>query len=203
MTYNCWPVCGPRQARKYFQTCADSDHPAYAQSSIRAFPFHLYIMEYTMILLANSECPDQTARNAQADLGRRCPHTPEDKFSHDAVHIRIYFTISLLWHKTLYHGTYGHSCGWRSTHSKYTQGTLQLANGTPGMLVPNTRAVNNLLLRKERKIIKKTNFLSTFAVFAFQKNPSIFNTYYHFVVHSFIGDYSCLALLLEGIVFGP
>ena len=35
-----------------------------------------------MIMLAESEDPDQT--DAKADLGLRCPHMPEDKFSHGA-----------------------------------------------------------------------------------------------------------------------
>ena len=40
-----------------------------------------------MILIADSECSDQTARDAQADLGLRCPHMPEDTFSNDTAHI--------------------------------------------------------------------------------------------------------------------
>ena len=41
---------------------AHSDHPAHAQSIIRAFALHSYILKYPMILLADSEGPDQTAR---------------------------------------------------------------------------------------------------------------------------------------------
>ena len=39
-----------------------------------------------MILLADSEGPDQTAL-AQSDLGLRCPHMPEDMFSQGTAHI--------------------------------------------------------------------------------------------------------------------
>ena len=39
-----------------------------------------------MILLADSEGPDQTA-DAQVDLGLHCPHKPKDMFSHRVVHI--------------------------------------------------------------------------------------------------------------------
>ena len=42
--------------------CADSDRPAHAQSIIKAFALHLYILQCSMILLADSEGPDQTAR---------------------------------------------------------------------------------------------------------------------------------------------
>ena len=37
-----------------------------------------------MIQLADNEGLDQTA---QADLGLRCPHMPEDTFSHAAAHL--------------------------------------------------------------------------------------------------------------------
>ena len=37
-----------------------------------------------MILLADSEGPDQIAQGAQADLGRRCLYPPGDTFSHGA-----------------------------------------------------------------------------------------------------------------------
>ena len=47
---------------------AQSDHPAHAQSIIRAFAFHSYIHKYPMILLADSEGP------AQSDQGLHCPH---------------------------------------------------------------------------------------------------------------------------------
>ena len=43
------------------------------------FALHAYILEYPIILLVDSEGPDQTA-DAQADLGLRCPHMPEDTF---------------------------------------------------------------------------------------------------------------------------
>ena len=42
--------------------CADSDHPAIAQSPVRAFALHSYILKYPIILLANNRHPDLTAR---------------------------------------------------------------------------------------------------------------------------------------------
>ena len=35
-----------------------------------------------VVLLADSEGPDQSARNAQANLDIRCPHKLEETFSH-------------------------------------------------------------------------------------------------------------------------
>ena len=40
-----------------------------------------------MILLVDSEGPDQTARHMQADLGLCCLHMPEDLFAHGVTHI--------------------------------------------------------------------------------------------------------------------
>ena len=40
----------------------DSDQPEHAQSIIRALALHSYIMWYPVILLADREGPDQTAR---------------------------------------------------------------------------------------------------------------------------------------------
>ena len=63
-------------SKKYLQTCAkcaDSNHSARAQSIIRAFALHSYIMLYSMAVVADSEGPD--------------PHMSEDSFSHDATHI--------------------------------------------------------------------------------------------------------------------
>ena len=42
--------------------CIFSDHPVYAQNIIRAFALHSYILLHPIILLANSEDPDQTAQ---------------------------------------------------------------------------------------------------------------------------------------------
>ena len=64
----------PRQAKKCLRinaNCADLDHPAHAQSIIRAFALHSYILQYLMILFADRECPDA---HAQSDLGLRCQH---------------------------------------------------------------------------------------------------------------------------------
>ena len=84
----------PRQAKKCLRIsakCAKSHHPVQAQSIIRAFALHSYILSYPVILVADSEGPDQTA---QADLGLRCPIMPEDTFSHDVALI-IYLPISM------------------------------------------------------------------------------------------------------------
>ena len=69
---------------------AHSDHPAQAQSNIRAFALHLYIprMWYPIILFADSEGPDQTAK-ALADLRLRCPHLLEDTFSHGVAKMAV------------------------------------------------------------------------------------------------------------------
>ena len=51
--------------KKCLQTCAkcaDSDHPATAQSIIRAFALHSYSVWYPIMLLADTKSPDQTAR---------------------------------------------------------------------------------------------------------------------------------------------
>ena len=56
---------GPRQAKMCLQTCAkcrDSEYHAHAQSQIQAFALHSYIMKYPMIMLKDSEVPDQIAR---------------------------------------------------------------------------------------------------------------------------------------------
>ena len=75
------------RAKKCIRTCAkcaDSDHPAHAQSIIRAFVLNSYNLRYPMILLADSEGPDQTS---QAVLGFRCLYMPEDSFSHSMAHM--------------------------------------------------------------------------------------------------------------------
>ena len=41
--------------------CADLEQTAYAQNIIQAFGLHSYILQNPMILLADSEGPDQTA----------------------------------------------------------------------------------------------------------------------------------------------
>ena len=75
------PLCGPRKAKKCLWTCleyADSDHPAQAQSIIRAFTLHPYIVLYPMVLLADSEGPDQIAQMRRliwAFAVRICPRT--------------------------------------------------------------------------------------------------------------------------------
>ena len=78
---------GSRQAQKCFRACAkcaDSDHPAHAQSITRTFALHIF---YSSHLVADNEGPDQTRGDAQADLGLRCPHMPEGTLSHGAAHL--------------------------------------------------------------------------------------------------------------------
>ena len=53
-------------------------HPTHAQTLIRGVSLHLYILECPMILLADSEGPDQTARMRSliwAFTVRICPTT--------------------------------------------------------------------------------------------------------------------------------
>ena len=77
------PRCpfGPRHAKKSLrtrETCADSDHPTHAQVLIRAFALHSCILYLTLILLADSEGPDQTTRMRSliwAFAVRICPKT--------------------------------------------------------------------------------------------------------------------------------
>ena len=46
-----------------------------------------------MIMFADSEGPDQTA-HPRSDLGLRCPHMPEETFSHGVAYIMsMYFYI--------------------------------------------------------------------------------------------------------------
>ena len=55
---------GPGQGKKCPRACAKcsySDDLVHAQSIIRAFALHSHILQYPMILLADSEGPDQTA----------------------------------------------------------------------------------------------------------------------------------------------
>ena len=72
---------GPRQAKKCLQACAKcaySRHNAPAQCLIRAFYLHCYILQNPMILAADSEGPDQTARMRSliwAFALRICPKT--------------------------------------------------------------------------------------------------------------------------------
>ena len=76
----------PSNMRKF----ADYDHPAHALSMIRAFALHSYILKYPLILLADSEGPNLTARMCRliwAFFVRICPNT----FSHGAGHLAISF----------------------------------------------------------------------------------------------------------------
>ena len=78
-----------REAKKCLRVhakCAGSHHPALVQSIIRAFALYSYILLYPLILLADSEGPDQTAHPRsliRAFTIRICPKT----FSNSAAQI--------------------------------------------------------------------------------------------------------------------
>ena len=69
-----WPP-----AETCLRTCAAwTNHHAHAQSLIRAFALHRYILQYLMIMWADSESPDQTAHLRSliwAFAIRICPKT--------------------------------------------------------------------------------------------------------------------------------
>ena len=72
---------GPRIAKKWLQTWAKStysDHLVHAQSLIQAFVLHWYILKKPVILLADSEGPDQTKRMS------------ENTFLHGAAHFNSF-----------------------------------------------------------------------------------------------------------------
>ena len=80
---------GLHQAKKCPQTCAkcaDSDNPAHAQS----FQSGLYSPLIHSMVSNNSVSgqwrPWSDCADAQADLGLRCPHMPEDVFFRTARH---------------------------------------------------------------------------------------------------------------------
>ena len=71
------------------QRGASNEYPQHVFSSrnkknIMRIPPPICSYEYPVILLMNSEGPDQTV---QADLGLCCPHMLEDMFSHGMAHL--------------------------------------------------------------------------------------------------------------------
>ena len=66
---------------------ANSDHSAHAQSIIRAFALHSYILKYPMILFADSEGPDQTARPRSLICAFAVRTWTEGTFSLGGIHI--------------------------------------------------------------------------------------------------------------------
>ena len=87
-------LVGPRQAKNCLPACtkcAHAHHPAHTQGLIQVFALYWYII---CSIVSNdsgsglwrpwSDCAD-----AQADLGLRCPHLPEDTFSHGATKLLI------------------------------------------------------------------------------------------------------------------
>ena len=66
---------------------ADSDHPAHAQSIIHASALDSYILQYPMILLADSEGPDQTARMRSLIWAFAVRISPMTSFSQGAAYI--------------------------------------------------------------------------------------------------------------------
>ena len=88
--YNCGPrikwAMSHEKVPSNMHKCVDFEIPVHAQSIIPTFALHSYILWYHMILLADSEGPDQ-AVDVQAELGLRCPHMPKDTFSHGAAQV--------------------------------------------------------------------------------------------------------------------
>ena len=90
----------PRQAKRYFKHAQNAQiyiHPTHAQSRIRLFALHWYILWCLTILLVDNEDPDRTARTARmrrlisAFVVRICPKT---SFLYDAVdvlHVTVVF----------------------------------------------------------------------------------------------------------------
>ena len=74
--------------KKCLQTCASL---CTCIKYNQAFAFHSYILRYPIILLVDSEGPDQIARltDAQADLSLCCLHVPKDRFSQGMVHMTL------------------------------------------------------------------------------------------------------------------
>ena len=62
-----------------------SDHTSHAQSIIRVFALNYYVLQYPMILLADSEGPDQTARMRRLIWAFATLIMPEKTFLHGAV----------------------------------------------------------------------------------------------------------------------
>ena len=67
-------------------------HPLHVQSLIQA----LWYVQCPMILLMDSEGPDQTAQMVQSDLGLHCPHLPKDRFRHCMARMDLLTFITLL-----------------------------------------------------------------------------------------------------------
>ena len=113
-----WPVkfthqiFEPRQAKKCLRTCtkcADSVHPAHAQSNTRPFAVHSCILPYPMILIADSEGPDQTARMRRAIWALCCSHMPENRFLYGTAHLVLKAVLFRIWHRFYVRKrTYGH-----------------------------------------------------------------------------------------------
>ena len=94
-----WFSNGQRHAKHCLRTCAkcaDSDHPEHAQSLIRVFALHSYILQCPMILLGDSEGPDQPARMRRliwAFAVRICPK----RFSHGAAQLLTWLGSFMIW----------------------------------------------------------------------------------------------------------
>ena len=81
----------PRPAKMCLRTCADSDHPAHAQSIIRACaPFIHSVVSNDSV--SGQWRPWSDCASAQSDQGLHCPHLSESSFSHGPK------WLSLLWY---------------------------------------------------------------------------------------------------------
>ena len=85
-----------KNAFEYAQYAQIQIHTTHAQSFIRAFALHCYILYCQMILSADIKGPDQIARTSKVQIRLRecCPYMPEDPFSHGTTHI-VPFSIRL------------------------------------------------------------------------------------------------------------
>ena len=85
---------GPRRVR-CLRTCTKCKVSGSSRACTRSHPrifLHWYIIEYSIILLADSEGPDQTV-DAQADLGLYFLHLPEETLTHDAFTVMLLFAM--------------------------------------------------------------------------------------------------------------
>ena len=80
-----------KRAFRHSLKCSETDHPAHAQSITPVFSLHSYILYYPMILLADNEGPDQTARMRRLIWAFVVGICPKTRFSHGAAIIHIQF----------------------------------------------------------------------------------------------------------------
>ena len=90
VSFKIWiPLFGFRQAKICLRACAKcaESHPAHAQRLIRAFALHWSSLWCPMILFADSEGPDQTARMRRLIWAFDVHICPKTCFSHGSWHL--------------------------------------------------------------------------------------------------------------------